>query len=373
MSNHQLQVIDRPQATLHLRNLSQIKQDLYVLEISLTGTSASTSIRWESLGFSGEELAQIKASEAKLANIPLFKALKAAGLQLTTARDRIYSKMLRAEGRTACTQEKLPEIWAQVEHLKVLARELRFDLVAEYEAGSQEFTSRITHLLASKKFGLTSEEVSDKVARLSAKFPDRTQLEEYLQVKITAFELIPSIESQLSVETSIASAEAQKLAAQNKANAERVIAQIQAQQARDVQKLRQELIAGARSECYEMIAKLVTSLSKYEVGSTSKRLKANLKNQAERLEALLGVDIDGTLGEVFNKLTLVSETVSSAAGDWAERSAGGNRALDRKEQLQAQIDELKASLIADQEKLLAGSNNFSLGKSTIMNLDLSLT
>lgn len=359
--NPQLQIIDRSQATLHLRNIAQIKQDLYVLEISLTGTSASTSVKWESLGFSGEELAQIKASEAKLANIPLFKALKAAGLQLTIARDRIYSKMLRAEGRTACTEEKLPEIWAQVEKLKVLARKLRFDLIAEYEAGSQEFTSRITHLLASKKFGLTSEEVSEKVARLSTKFPDRTQLAEYLQVNITAFELIPSIESQLLVETSIASAEAQKLAAQNKANAERVIAQIQAQQANDIQKLRQELINSARSECYEMVAKLVSSLSRYEVGNSSKRLKSNLANQTQRLEALLGVDIDGTLGEVFNKFTLVSEAVSSATGNCAD---------DRREQLQAQIDNLKVSLVADQEKLLSSSNEFGLAKSTIMNLDL---
>lgn len=364
MSNTQLQVIDRPQATLYLRNISQIKQDLYVLEISLTGTSASTSIRWESLGFSGEDLAQIKASEAKLANIPLFKALKSAGLQLTASRDRIYAKMLRAEGRTACTEEKLAEIWAQVEQLKVLASNLRSDLVAEYEIGAREFANRITCLLSSKKFGLSSEEISEKAAKLIAKFPQQTQLEEYLQVKITAFELIPGVESQLEIETSIASATARKLAAQNKANAERVIAQIQAQQARDIQKLRQELISSARSECYEMVAKLISSLSKYEVGNSSKRLKSNLANQAQRLEALLGVDIDGTMGEVFNKFALVSEAVSSASRD---------RAIEHKEQLQAQIDELKASLIADQEKLLAGSNDFSLGKSTIMNLDLSLT
>lgn len=361
MSN--LQVKDRPQASLRLRNLTQIKQDLYVLEISLTGTSASTSIRWESLGFSGEDLLQIRASEAKLSNIPLFKALKSAGLQLTTARDRIYNKMLRAEGRTACSQEKLPEIWEEVEKLKTLASQLRFDLVAEYEAGVQEFKSRITHLLANKKFGLTTEEVSEKVARLTAKFPDRSQLAEYLQVKISAFELIPGIESQLSVETSIASAEAEKLAAQNKANAERVIAQIQAQQAIDIQKLRRELIASARSECYQMVAKLVTTLSKFEVGGSSKRFKANLKNQAERLEALLGVDIDGTLGEVLDKFKLISQTMQQEDENLSNRGRA---------QLQVEINAIKASLEADQRKLLEdSSNDVGLGKATILRLDLS--
>ena len=84
-----------PEASVHLRNLNRIKQDLYILEINLSGTSASTSIKWEELGFVGEDLEEVKASEAKLANIPLFKALKTSGSELTAARNQIYYKTLQ--------------------------------------------------------------------------------------------------------------------------------------------------------------------------------------------------------------------------------------------------------------------------------------
>ena len=120
-----------PEASVHLRNLNRIKQDLYILEINLSGTSASTSIKWEELGFLGVDLEEVKASEAKLANIPLFKALKTAGNELTSARNQIYYKMIRAEGRTACTAEKLPEIWADLQQLQQLADQLREDLALE--------------------------------------------------------------------------------------------------------------------------------------------------------------------------------------------------------------------------------------------------
>ncbi len=356
-----LQFATIPEASIKLRNLNRIKQDLYILEFNLSGTSASTSVRWEELGFMGEDLEEVKASEAKLSNIPLFKALKIAGSELTSARNQIYYKMIRAEGRTACTAEKLPEIWAEFQQLQQLAEQLRADLASEYETGSQEFLERINYLLANKKFSLSSEDVFEKVERIAAKFPHKSQLENYLQIRIGAFELIPGIESQLSLETNIANAEAQKLAAQNQINAERIVTQIQAQQAQDIQKLRQELISAAKSECYEMVAKLVSSLAKFETGSSSKRLKNGLKNHTERLEALLGADIDGTLAEVFDKFKLVSETV---------QRDNENLSNDGRAQLQQEINALKASLEADQINLLSGSDETGLGKATIMRLNL---
>ena len=350
-----------PEAPVRLRNLNRIKQDLYILEINLSGTSASTSIRWEELGFIGEDLEEVKASEAKLANIPLFKALKLAGSELTAARNQIYYKMIRAEGRTACTAEKLPEIWAEFQKLQQLANQLREDLVLEYESGLQEFLERITHLLANKKFGLSTEDVFEKVERITAKFPHKSQIDDYLQVKIGSFELIPGIESQLSLETSIANAEANRLAARNEVQQRRIVAQIQEQQARDIQKLRRELIVAAKSECYEMVAKLVASLGNFEPGSSSKRLKKGLKNHTERLEALLGADIDGTLTEVFDKFKLVSQTV---------QRDNENLSVDGRAQLQQEIEALKASLEADQDNLLSGSDESGLGKSTVMRLNL---
>lgn len=350
-----------PEASVRLRNLNRIKQDLYILEINLSGTSASTSIKWEELGFLGVDLEEVKASEAKLANIPLFKALKTAGNELTSARNQIYYKMIRAEGRTACTAEKLPEIWADLQQLQQLADQLRADLVIEYEDGLREFLERITHLLANKKFGLSTEDVFEKVERITTKFPHKFQLENYLTVRIGAFELIPGIESQLSLETSIANVEANRLAARNEVEQRRIVAQIQEQQAQDIQKLRQELIVAAKDECYEMVAKLVASLAKFEIGSSSKRLKKGLKNHTERLEALLGADIDGSLAEVFDKFKLISQTV---------QQDNENLSVDGRAQLQQEINTLKASLEADQSNLLSDSNDSGLGKSTVMRLNL---
>lgn len=350
-----------PEAAVRLRNLKQIKQDLYILEINLSGTSASTSIKWEELGFEGEDLTEVKASEAKLANIPLFKALKVAGCELTNGRNQIYNRMIRAEGRTACTVEKLPEIWQEFQQLQRLAVELREDLALEYEIGLQEFIDRITHLLANRKFGLTQEDVLEKVERAKRKFPHLSLLQNYLQVRIGSFELIPGIESQLSLETSIANAEAQRIAAQNQVNAEQIVAQIQAQQATDIQKLRVELVNSARSECYEMVAKLVSSLSKFEIGTSSKRLKKGLKNHTERLEALLGTDVDGTLGEVFNKFNQVSQTMQQDNENLSDHGRA---------QFLAEIEALKLSLETEQNNLLSNSDDGGLGKSTVMRLNL---
>lgn len=144
---------------MRLRNLNRMKQDLYILEINLCGTSATTSIKWETLGFSGQELEEIKASEAKLSSIPLFKALKDAAQKLSSDRACIYNKMLRAEGRTACTATKLAEVWNDFQVLKQTAEQLRYELETEYESGKEEFTNRVRNLLGNQKFGLSASEV----------------------------------------------------------------------------------------------------------------------------------------------------------------------------------------------------------------------
>lgn len=211
---------------MRLRNLSRMKQDLYILEINLSGTSATTSIRWETLGFSGQELKEIKASEAKLSSIPLFKALKAAAQTLSNERQAIYNKMLRSDGRTACTAAKLPEVWSDFQALKQTAEQLRSKLEVEYESGKEEFSNRVRHLLGNQKFGLSATEVESHLETLLNKFPEVADLQNYLQVSLGAFELIPSIESQLKVETTLVDAEAKKQEAINRDRAAKLVAEI---------------------------------------------------------------------------------------------------------------------------------------------------
>lgn len=206
---------------MRLRNINRMKQDLYILEINLSGTSATTSIRWETLGFNGQELEEIKASEAKLSSIPLFKALKDAAQKLSTQRQVIYNKMLRTEGRTACTEAKLSEVWSDFQALKQTAEQLRHELENQYESGKEEFTTRVRHLLGNQKFGLTSSNVEAHLETLQGKFPLVVDLQNYLQVSLGAFELIPSIESQLSVEATLVDAEAKRQEALNRDRAAR--------------------------------------------------------------------------------------------------------------------------------------------------------
>lgn len=357
----QTKEIDDLKPVMRLRNLNRMKQDLYILEIHLSGTSATTSIRWETLGFSGQELEEIKASEAKLSSIPLFKALKDAAQKLGSARACIYNKMLRAEGRTACTATKLPEVWKDFQALKQTAENLRQELATQYEAGKEEFTTRVRHLLANQKFGLNPTEVETHLETLLDKFPDITDLQNYLQVSLGAFELIPSIESQLRVETTLVDAQAKKLEAINRERAAKIVAEIQEQRAADIQQLCQEMVNSARSECQQMIAHLLKSLSKFEAGKVSKRLKTGLKNHLERLEALLGTDVDGTLNEVFNKLNSVKSTVEQN---------NENLNNDAASQLQAQIDALKAELEKEQQKLLV-SDDMGMTKAAIARMNFS--
>lgn len=345
---------------MRLRNLNRMKQDLYILEINLCGTSATTSIKWETLGFSGQELEEIKASEAKLSSIPLFKALKDAAQKLGSDRGSIYNKMLRAEGRTACTATKLPEVWNDFQALKQTAENLREELAAQYEAGKEEFTTRVRHLLGNQKFGLDSTEVEAHLETLLDKFPDITDLQNYLQVSLGAFELIPSIASQLTVETTLVDAQAKKQEAINCDRAAKIVAEIQEQRAADIQKLQQEMVNSARNECQQMLTNLLKSLSKFEAGKASKRIKIGIQNHLERLEALLGTDIDGTLNEVFDKLNSVKNTV--------ERS-NENLNNDAKAQLQSQINALKTELEAEQQKLL-DIDDMGITKAAIARMNL---
>lgn len=346
---------------MRLRNINRMKQDLYILEINLSGTSATTSIRWETLGFNGQELEEIKASEAKLSSIPLFKALKDAAQKLSTQRQVIYNKMLRTEGRTACTEAKLSEVWSDFQALKQTAEQLRHELENQYESGKEEFTTRVRHLLGNQKFGLTSSNVEAHLETLQGKFPLVVDLQNYLQVSLGAFELIPSIESQLSVEATLVDAEAKRQEALNHDRAARIVAEIQEQRAYDIQQLRQEMVNGARSECQQMIANLLKSLSKFEPGKASKRIKSGIQNHLERLEALLGTDVDGTLNEVFDKLNQVKSTVEQN---------NDNLNFDGRAQLQSQIDALKAELEAEQQKLLS-SNDMGMTKAAIARMNLS--
>lgn len=182
-----------------------------------------------------------------------------------------------------------------------------------------------------------------------------------MQVSLGAFELIPSIESQLAVETTLVDAQAKKQEAINRDRAARIVAEIQEQRAQDIQKLQQEMVNSARHECQQMIANLLKSLSKFEAGKASKRIKSGIQNHLERLEALLGTDVDGTLNEVFDKLNSVKSTVDQN---------NDNLNSDGKAQLQAQIDALKAELEAEQQKLLA-SDDMGITRAAIARMNLS--
>lgn len=354
-------LVDGLTPVMRLRNINRMKQDLYILEINLSGTSATTSIKWETLGFSGQELEEIKASEAKLSSIPLFKALKAAAQTLSNEKQAIYNKMLRSEGRTACTAAKLPKVWSDFQTLKQTAEQLRSELETEYEVGKDEFITRVRHLLGNQKFGLTATEVESHLETLLDKFPEVADLQNYLQVSLGAFELIPSLESQLRVETTLVDAEAKKQEALNRDRAAKIVAEIQEQRAADIQQLRQEMVNSARNECQQMIAHLLKSLSKFKAGKVSKRLRTGLQNHLERLEALLGTDIDGTLNEVFDKLNQVKNTVDQN---------NDNLNIDTKAQLQAQINALKTSLEAEQQKLLP-SDGMGMTKAAIAQMNLT--
>ena len=109
-----------------------------------------------------------------------------------------------------------------------------------------------------------------------------------------------------------------------------------------------------------MIGNLLKSLSKFQAGKASKRIKIGIQNHLERLEALLGTDVDGTLNEVFNKLNLVKSTVEQN---------NDNLNFDGRAQLQSQIDALKTELEAEQQKLLA-SDDMGITKAALARMNL---
>ena len=153
------QIVERsttlPKVRVRPRNLRRMRQDLYQIEIELKGVSSSIKLSWSDLGFEGEELEELEASEARLSAIPLFAAVNELGAELRKGRDTIHRLMLKAdEGKRACTEDKLAIVWEQFEALKETSRTLREQLKERYRAGQADFVNRIDQMLNLEAFGL---------------------------------------------------------------------------------------------------------------------------------------------------------------------------------------------------------------------------
>lgn len=344
------QILERsttlPQVRVRPRNLRRMRQDLYQIEIELKGVSSSIKLSWSDLGFEGEELEELEASEARLSAIPLFAAVNELGAELRKGRDTIHRLMLKAdEGKRACTEDKLAIVWEQFEALKETSRTLREQLKERYWAGQADFVNRIDQMLNLEAFGLKDrfgwgdEDILEKAESLTDKFPSSENLDDYLQVRIGSYELLPSLESQIRAEATLQNAEAERLESQTRQQSAEAASRFQRQKEEDTIRLRNELYQSARNAGMEIVSEMIERLSKWEVGSKSENFKKRIKGFISTLEAYLGADLDGSLNEIFDQLQVVRKIVNQ--GDHVKADA---LSLDSREKLQTQIEQIKAEL-----------------------------
>ena len=296
------------------RNLKLLNRTLYRFQISITGASRSTSIKWEDLELDEASLSYLKQSKVKLSNFSIFSKLDEYASELAKKRRAIEDKTIFVENNRVVTEKNLEAVLIDYQELLELAASFRANLQLEYDEGLAEFTERVTKLLSTPKFGLTPEQIEAKVALIKTKFISKEEIDSLLIVKVEFYE-IPALSEQIQEQTKLAEKYAELQTAKNQEAAAAAMAQIQEQQRRELEATRQGMYGIVRQEISKMIATQIEAIANFEVGKANKCIKNKLDKHLARLETLVDMDFDGSFANANAKLQELRTAMESEADE----------------------------------------------------------
>jgi len=331
-------------------NLSSLNKTRIRFQIKLKKMTKSSAPSWAhvlksqvSQGVdSKSDLARIKESEVNLGSIKVFKALDTAASQLRQEIAGIQDWMNYDNGDWVCPIELAPLVWSQL--LKVrdeVAPALRLQLKEQYEAGYQDFQTRVSEFLSLEAWGLTLEKQQEIAAQIVQVFPELDDLEEYLQVVIGRPVIMPSISQQLSDEQAECLEQITRFIEQYDSNME--------------QQLIQSAIAGGE----QLAAALLEDLANWEPGRKPIQFRKRMDKHLQKVKVLLANSGEASRNSLSNMMACL---------ECLEEITTNTNTADQSS-LQQKMNEIRLKLLGEQSELKQlASDQVGLIKATVMNL-----
>ena len=308
------------------RDLKILDATLFAFSISLNGMSKTISINWNKFGFSKEGLELLKRSRVKLSNIPVFAKLNDYALELNRLRTSIEERTLFVAEQRVVTQNQINLALAEYHELSLRANHLREQLKVEYEAGKDEFRSRITSLLATPEFKIPEDEQLARVDEICSSFVSREAINNLLRPELKV-RRIPSLSEQLQEQTRLKTELTNLKQAQRQAQSEAALAEAQEQSIARARSLREDIFAKAKAEIETIIAEQIEAISEYEVEEPetnvqrkinahykrNRKVREKMAKHLKRMEVLFEIGKESSVGSAIERLETAHEAMNKSS------------------------------------------------------------
>ena len=285
------------------RNLGQIKDDLWRVEIRFQGMSKKCSLKWSELGFEGYELKALNQSGSSIQGITIFGELDKATKELSKLRREFEHKyIIEVDGTKVITQGNLEAALQAVVEIKDTAEELRAGLKDSLEEARTTLETKIEGILSNPRFELTPEYIKGKIADISQKIPTEDKIENYLKVEVAWYQ-IKGLLAQLEADKQNTMLQQSLL----EATAQRELLSAKEAQITRIRKLRDEVFGKARAICEELVMTQLNRLDDLEVNKPNKRIRNLTNKHLERLQAIIELDFNNSFADVETSLNELIE------------------------------------------------------------------
>jgi hypothetical protein len=295
-------------------------------------------------------LEKITNSEVGLKGISVFKALDEAAAELRQEIADLQGWMTYDNGEWVCSIDLVPLVWNRMTYIRdIKATQLREGLVRTYTAGRLEYANRLDNFFSCQAWNLTSAEIEEVKQVMLQRFPNKAELDEYLQVVLTRPTIVPALHEQLNQQQAECLQQITRFITEYDHNLE--------------QRLYEAAIVGGE----QLAAELLEDLSNWEPGRKPVVFRKKVEKHLKKIQVLLS-QANPEAGSSLVQMMEYVEGVLSTADVETKRLNAGERS-----QLQERMDALSQKLLGEQHKLqeLANTEGIGLARATAMSLKLS--
>jgi hypothetical protein len=349
-------------AAIGQHNLSRLNKTQIRFRIGLKNASKSAAPKWSSVLASSSpnqansntarlsDLEKITNSEVGLKGISVFKALDEAAAELRQEIADLQGWMTYDNGEWVCSIDLVPLVWNRMTYIRdIKATQLREGLVRTYTAGRLEYANRLDNFFSCQAWNLTSAEIEEVKQVMLQRFPNKAELDEYLQVVLTRPTIVPALHEQLNQQQAECLQQITRFITEYDHNLE--------------QRLYEAAIVGGE----QLAAELLEDLSNWEPGRKPVVFRKKVEKHLKKIQVLLS-QANPEAGSSLVQMMEYVEGVLSTADVETKRLNAGERS-----QLQERMDALSQKLLGEQHKLqeLANTEGIGLARATAMSLKLS--
>jgi hypothetical protein len=268
------------------RNLSIfMDQAIYMLGVKVRVGRTKQKILWEDLNLSPALIEKLRKGGADSPSIKLCDTQQRVSNAFAVARNKVYRYMVYSDPYWFIQERNIVVATAAVRDLYAECDRQRSIVLGEYDSARSIYYLRVQEIIQAAN--LPDADVEQVIGAYMDKFPSRQQMYDSISVSIDGPVRVPSIMEQVTEESELAIALAQKATAENTLTEAAAISELQYNWRKNIKKGLSDAVTVARDEITLTITDCLSKLeASAEVGRHSNRTRESIQKALERIEVL---------------------------------------------------------------------------------------